>query len=358
MGKNTLKRSQIILGIFVILVVGSIGYLMKELYQPKEPVHTQTVAIKSVSSQILADGYITAQNQATLHFQTGGKVVYLPFKEGDTLYAGQTIAQLDTYSLQEQLTAALNNYKIGRDTFDQTQQNVQNNVTSGQQSILFGNASIDKNTMVNDAIKRIADANQANLNNSVVNVELANYALQLSTLTSPINGIILHEDITVAGQNITPAMGFTVADPSSMVFRAHVLESDIDFITLGANATITLNGKEYLGTVVKIYPTRDTQTNSYQVDIQSDGLRNGIKFDQIGNARIDNSRSSHVLLVPIWVVLSHNSIWVEDSGKPILKTVVLGNTHGAMIEVTSGLHISDKVILNPQAIASGKYQLL
>ena len=38
---------------------------------------------------------------------------------------------------------------------------------------------------VNDAIKRIVDQNQASLDNSVINVELANYALQLSRLTSP-----------------------------------------------------------------------------------------------------------------------------------------------------------------------------
>ena len=46
------------------------------------------------------------------------------------------------------------------------------------------------------------------------NVDLANYALQLATLTSPINGVLLHEDVNTAGVNISPVTTFIVADPA------------------------------------------------------------------------------------------------------------------------------------------------
>ena len=42
-------------------------------------------------------------NQAVLNFQMGGKLTYLPFKEGDVVSQGQTIASIDSYALQKSL---------------------------------------------------------------------------------------------------------------------------------------------------------------------------------------------------------------------------------------------------------------
>jgi len=113
--------------------------------------------------------------------------------------AGQTIAKLDTYELQRELTATLNTYRSTRDTFDQTQLNAQDSGIASAMAPLISGVNKNNASGIDDAVKRIVDQNQANLDNSVINVELANYALQLSTLTSPLKGIITHEDITVPG---------------------------------------------------------------------------------------------------------------------------------------------------------------
>ena len=181
-----------------------------------------------------------AQNQATLHFQISGKLTSLPFKEGDSVKSGQTIASLDTYTIQKQLEVTLNNFRSVRNTFDQTKDNVQDNVEKAQLTYPYDYYSkaglgIDtEQTAINDAIKRIVDQNQANLDNSVINVQIANNAFQLSTITSPINGLLLREDVTVPGQNITTATSFTVADPTTAVFRANVPVNNINYIANSA----------------------------------------------------------------------------------------------------------------------------
>lgn len=247
----------------------------------------QSAQVKAVDSTIIADGSVTAQNEADLHFQTGGKLVSVPFKEGDTITEGQTIAQLDTYELQQQLQEALNNYQATRDQFDQAQQNstvnVTQNVQKGQDNFYGGGPeagnSNDNANYFNDLAQRIVDENQQNLNNSVLQVQVANYAIQLSTLTSPITGIITHEDVTVPGQNVTPETTFSVADPNSKVFRANVPASDIDFVSVGMNASVILDGGQnrISGTISNIYPTKITTPDGedvYQVDIQSNDIKN------------------------------------------------------------------------------------
>jgi len=304
---------------------------------------------------------VHSENEATVHFQTGGKVVYLPFKEGDTVYQGQTIAQLDTYPIQKQIQMALNNYKSTRDVFDQTQINQQKDIIQRSQTPA-GLSGDEKYSYAQDVAKRIVEENQAMLDNSVINIELATYAQQAATLTSPIDGVITHEDVDVSNVNVTPQTSFSIADPNNLVFRANIMAQDIDFISVGQSARITLDGtnQSFGGTIEKIYPQKVALPNGqnvYQVDVTSDILNNRGKLDQSGTVLI-NRNQSQVVLVPVWTVVSHNYIWVEEDNKPVLKKVTIGKTHGDKVEILKGITLNEKVITDPQFIAEKNYRVL
>ena len=362
--KQTLRY--IVITIFVV-VIGI--FAVTFLANAAQPQKTETVDVNSISQQILATGGIAAQNQAVLNFQIGGKLIYLPFKEGDQIYQGQTIAQLDASDLQRKLQLALNTYKSTRDTFDQTQDNSQTGVLQGVQQFGLetqnkaGISGQSETDIINNMVKRILDQNQNNLNISVLNVELANSALQLTTLTSPINGIVLHEDVTTAGVNITPVTSFVIADPKSMVFSANVRQQDIDFISVGNPATVSLDamGKQTMqGVVDKIYPQKTILLNGdqvYRVDIKINDQANSLKFGQSGTVLIKSNFDQKVILVPSWTVLSDSNIWVSSNGKAVLKKVSTGDTINGQTEVLSGLEDNDKVITNPESIISKLYSI-
>lgn len=364
-----MKNKTTILFIFAVLLASlSIISVVNKLGSKKENLKTGSVTIKNVESKILANGKIASQNEATLHFQTGGKLTNLTAKEGDTVYQGQTIANLDTYALQRQMTAALNNYRSTRDSFDQTKQNTTNGVAVGQQRYslevankanLSGQNEVD---IIGDMIKRLVDQNQANLDNSVISVELANYALQLSSLTAPFNGVVVHEDVNQAGVNITPATAFMVIDPSAFVFRTQVNEQDVDYINTGSEVSISLNGdsKKYAGSVLKIYPekiTLSTGGNVYNVDIASPDFKN-VHYAQAGSVQIKSNTSGETKLVPVWTVLNGQQVWVDEGSQIQLKNIRVGKKHGDYIEVLSGLNENDKIIINPKSVIQNKYNLL
>ncbi len=364
-----MNKSKFILGIIIglILVIAGFGgfQILHNLHAQATVPETETASLKPVSSQISADGTITAQNQATLNFQTGGKLIYLPFKEGDHVNQGQTIAQLDTYALQKDLQLAANAYEISKNNNDQTQENNQAGVIEGQQrnALDTTNKNSYQNTteaqVVTDAVKRFVDNSIVNQNSAQLNIDLANYALQLSTLTSPLTGIVTHEDVTVPYQNITPLTSFVVADPSSLVFRANVLDTDIDYVSEGSTAQIFINGSSMpiSGTVTKIYPSKITLPSGqqgYQVDISSDSIKH-MKMDQAGTVLIASSAKQNTMLVPAWTVLGNKYIWVDINNEPILKTITVGKTYGDEIEVLNGLIPDDKVIINPQTITARSY---
>jgi RND family efflux transporter MFP subunit len=359
---------KLLIAVIFILILVAVGYFVLHFPYtvPKAPYSsigsTTTTKVRFVNSTITADGSVTAQNQATLNFQTSGKLVRLPFKEGDAIKIGQTIAQLDTYQLQRQLTASLNTYRSTRDTFDQTTENAYDNALRPQVAPTYSKVNIDNNNAIDDAIKRIVDQNQASLDNSVINVELANYALQLSTLTSPLNGIITHETVSVSGVNITPTTTFTVADPDTIVFRANIPTVNIYYISQGNTVSISVDGiqSKLNGIVTKIYPSKIVLPNGqavYQIDIESEDLKKLAKLDQSGRVSI-NTNSENVALVPVWIVLAGKYIWIDNSGTPELRTVTVGKIHESEIEIIGGLSLGDNIIIDPKYIPSLYYQLL
>ena len=366
-----MKNKKIIgIAIFIGLLALTVTHIALAILQKNnQSLTTTSVATRTVGATIVGNGTIHSENEATLHFQTSGKLTYLPFKEGDTIVQGQSIAQLDTYSLQKQLTQALNNYKSTRDTFDQTQQNNSTGVLQGSQKYSLdvlnksGVSGDNESSIINDMAKRIVDQNQANLDNSVINVELATYALQLATLTAPFNGVITHEDVTTPNVNVTPTTSFSLADPSALVFRANVAAGDIDFVSVGATATIRIagNSQPFTGQVTKIYPQKiilPSGQEVYQVDITNRGLATATHLGQSGNVLIQSNVQKEVTLVPTWTIIEHTYIWVMEGNQPVCKRVVLGKTHGDMTEIVSGLSLNDKVIVDPKGIAAKKYLAL
>lgn len=362
--KQTLRY--IVITIFVVLIgIFTVTFLASAA----SPQKTETVNVQPVSQQILATGNIGAQTQANLNFQMGGKLIYLPLKEGDQVYQGQAIAQLDTYALQRQLQIAANFYQTAQNGANQTQEAQKAGILEGQQRTSLdatdknGYSAIPEDSVIYDNVAKIVGNSLLAQNTAQINVDLANYALQLATLTSPINGIVLHEDVTTAGVNVTPVTSFVVVDPNSMVFSANVRQQDVDFISVGNQATVTLDavkGKTLSGVVDRIYPQKTVLANGdqvYRVDIKINNLPVTAKFGQSGTVLIQSNFNQKVILVPSWTVLSDSYIWVSSNGKSVLKKINTGDTVNGQTEVLGGLEDADKVITNPESIISKLYSI-
>jgi RND family efflux transporter MFP subunit len=357
--------------LIVTLLVVVIGiFAVTFLAHASAPIKTETVDVNAVSQQILATGSINAQTQAVLSFQMGGKLIYLPFKEGDVISQGQTIAQLDSYALQKQLQIAANTYQAAQNSANQVLENQNAGVLEGQQRTTLDQTNKNSYTAVNevgviaDTVKRLVDNANLSKNSAQLGVDLANYSMQLATLTSPINGIVLHEDVNTSGVNISPVTTFVVADPTSIVFSANVRQQEIAFIKVGNSVSISLdalNGKPMQGIVDKIYPGKSVLVNGdqvYRVDVKINNLPSTVKFGQSGTVLIKSNFDQKVTLVPSWTVLSDSYIWVLENNKPVLRKITTGDTINGQTEVMSGLKDTDKVITNPESLIVKLYSII
>ena len=82
------RKNLIVLIVCVLFISIILAAVINIVLSYRENLKVDTVKVSNVRSTILATGSIASQNEATLHFQTGGKLTYLASKEGDKVYQG------------------------------------------------------------------------------------------------------------------------------------------------------------------------------------------------------------------------------------------------------------------------------
>jgi len=216
------KHKKIYLAIVILLIIVTI------IFKPakSQPIEVQKVKKGDITESLSETGTIASKTTVNLNFLGSGKLVYLGAKKGDYVQAYQTIAVLDQRTLQKNLETALRDYSLQRNDFDQTQNN---------------NANRTPNQALNDAMKRILQDNQYDLEKAVLSVELQQLTKENSVLTSPIAGIVIGAGVQTNGVNVSSSTTFTIADPNNLVFKFDVDEADIGKIRIGEKITLVLD---------------------------------------------------------------------------------------------------------------------
>lgn len=309
-------------------------------------------------SELMAFGSVVSKNQESLHFQTGGKLVYLPFKEGDFVSAGTVIASLDSLEAQKNVTTAEANYRSAKSVLDLIIDNIH--------LFQYGNGGFANVGTVNETQTQKTARQQAEEGTNVAydSLQKANKQLENTYIIAPFDGTIVHEDVKAIGVNITPAINFVLANSTDLIFQAEVSNNDISFINTGDKVLITLDNakdKQINGTVSKIYPEKIKLVSGgegYKVDITSDQLTAEDKFGMTGSVVFENKLAPQGLLVPSWIVLGNQYVWVMDQNTPSLRKVKIGETFGDKIQILEGLSDKDNVLLNPEIAIKNKYQII
>jgi membrane fusion protein, macrolide-specific efflux system len=190
-------------------------------------------------------GYVDAKEKARLRFIAGGKIIYLGAKEGDIVSRGQTIATIDRATLQKQLEQDLNIFLDQRESWENTLDDTQ-----------------DRG--LDDREQRQKNSQQRALNNRVLDIEMRNIAIHNTVLSAPFAGVLTVAPTAVPGVQLLATDFFEIVNPTSLVFRALVDETEIALVEIGQPATLILDAfpDEPINTTVSYIAFTSSQTTS------------------------------------------------------------------------------------------------
>jgi len=185
-----------------------------------------------------------------------------------------------------------------------------------------------------------------------------------TTVTSPIDGIILSRDVEVgdAGSSIlvlgsSATLIMTLGDTSEVYVKGKVDESDIGKVYLGQPARIKVESfkdKSFNGKVTKISPMGVEKDNvtTFEVRVSINNPGGELKAAMTANAEIILEEHKNVLQIPEGAILYDKdkkaSVEVPDpKGKEGKNKVAvnIGISNGAKTEVLGGLKEGDQVVL-------------
>lgn len=324
------RSRRFIIGLVVIIILiffGSRGGA------DQSKIKTTTVSEKTLETQVTASGKIASENESTLRFLTSGKLVWISVKEGDYVARGQTVAALDSQELEKRLKRDLNTYFKTRLDFEDVKDS-------------------QKDEVITDTLKRIAQRSQADLDNSVIDVEIRDLAIQFSRLNSPINGYIVNKGDFFAGNFIFPTDTLAqVADFGKMQFVAEVDESEIGQVKVGQKVYITLDAfpdQPIEAQVNFIGPktiTTSTGATAFEVKINLDPPGN-LRLGMNGEADIIVKEAPQSLAISLDALVDDKYVWLKTDDTFQKREIQKGLESELEVQITSGLNKDDQVVIS------------
>lgn len=318
----------------LIIIIG-IFFLWPKNNPKNQPEYTKA-EITNIQKLVTASGIVTGKDNVSLKFKISGKISYLPFKNGDHIKKGQTIATLDTQDLSIALQQAQNTYRDKQATVTKILDDVKNSDTS--------------ETFTEAQTRTTAEVAR---DNAYDNVKAAQRAFQDAILTTPITGDIVKlpvdlGTIITAGEQVAQIVDF-----SEVIFEVDIDEYDISTVTIGMPVNISLNSypnQIFKGSVAEISPaTKTTDSGATVVVVKIKLDFSNIQFIQglNGQAEIITSEKPNVLAIPSDTLRTDKTVLVKKDQSFEIRTITTGESSDTLTEITSGLRIDDQVMLNP-----------
>lgn len=334
--KHTIKKWWILI-IILVAIVGLYGYRNATAAKPE--VLTHTVEIENLEDVLGLSGSIDAEEKASLHFQSGGRLSWVGVKEGDVVEKYDGIASLDQRQLQKTIEKYLNTYSKERRDFEQSQDDNEAGVTSISREI-------------KERAERTLENAQFDLNNSVLDVELQTIAKEYAFLYTPIDGIVTRVDAPNAGANVALTDIYEVVNPESLYFSIAVDQTDVVKIYEGMTGTITLDAypdEKIIGTITSISftPKAGESGTVYEAKMGfSPGAGMKYRLGMTGDVDFVLDEIQNTTAIPIDYAYEEDGktyVNKQVNGKSEKTLITIGKEYGGTIQVLDGLEPGDVI---------------
>ena len=188
--------------------------------------------------------------------------------------------------------------------------------------------------------------------------------LNLASVIAPIDGTITQAGSLVGDQVAIGDLAFRVDDLSGLLVDVQVSEVDINTVSSGQPATLTLDaaaGKTYHGTVEQVSQAGDVTSGAvnFTVTVRLTDADSAVKPGMTAAVNIIVQQVSGQLLVPnraVRLVDGQRVVYVLKDGKAVETKVGLGASSDTTSVLASGdLKEGDLLILNPPSQRGGPF---
>ena len=394
--KRNRRLMYIVIGVAVVLIA-VVGLIAAARGGTKiDPSKLAKVERGDLAKSVVATGKVEPITKVEIKSKASGIVKKLYVDAGDRVKQGQLLAELDKEEIEARVTQAkaqveaseaslkgseadLERAKVDAEgpdvpmlkrAYDRAQGMAKEGVVSASAlddaqknyELALNKQNVAKAQLL--VLKAKIGQAQAQLLQDHANLKQLEEQLGYTTISSPIDGIILSRDVEVGDAvssilvlGSTATLIMTEGDTSEVYVKGKVDESDIGKVYLGQPARIKVESfkdKTFNGKVTKISPMGVEKDNvtTFEVRVSINNPGGELKAAMTANAEIILEEHKNVLQIPEGSILYDKdkkaSVEIPDErGKEGKRKIAvnIGISNGAKTEVLGGLKEGDQVVL-------------
>lgn len=383
---KTSRRLLLLLAIVVLAAISVVAW--RSFGGEQHPRYmTATVNRGDIETTVLATGTVKANNLVSVGAQVSGQLNSIKVQLGDTVKAGQLVAEIDSLTQQNTLrtrTAALAAVRAQKQVKEASLRQTEL-AYKRQKQMLPDKATSHEDFESAEAARDIAKAEIANLDAQIeqakIAVDTAKLDLGYTKITSPIDGVVVaivtKEGQTVNANQSAPTI-IKVARLERMTIKVEISEADVVRVRPGQRVYFTILGepdRQYPAELSSIEPAPEsiseesTSTSSTSASSSSSTAIYYMGILDVPNAdgklRISMTAQVHIVLAEAKNVLVIPSAALGDRDKDgcyavrVLKPedrietkwLRIGLNDNVQAEILEGLDAGEMVVIGEQTTA-------
>ena len=299
---------------------------------------------RSIAQRLPLSGTLQPRDQAVVKARIGGDVKLALVREGESVRAGQLLAQLDSPDLRAKLAEKQANLDAGRAQLAIAEKNRATNQALLKQGFISQNAY--------DNVESTMNIQRETVKSWEAQVAMARNALADAQAVAPIAGIVARQHARTGEKVAVDAPLYTLVNLRQMELQAMVPGADIGAVQLGAAVRFTVDGfegKSFAGRVERINPTAEPGSRTVTVYIAVPNPDLLLRGGSFASGALDLVASAPRPTLPLSAIRSENGqsfVWLIQDGKLARRSVVLGRRDEAagLVQLAEALPAAAPVV--------------
>ncbi|MEP6873228.1 MAG: efflux RND transporter periplasmic adaptor subunit [Burkholderiales bacterium] len=307
---------------------------------PVRAVRTLTISPQTAGGAYEYAGEVKSRTESRLSFRVGGKMLTRKVDVGDTVKAGQVLAQLDPQDLRLGQDAARASVAMAQASYDQNAADFKRYKDLHDQGFI-GPAELDRRDMALKTAKAQLDQAKAQSN---VQGNQASYAALVADASGVITGVDVEPGMVVAAG--APVLRLAHDGPRDVVFsvpedrvslvKAMAAQPGRFKVRLWGNDTSALPAA-----IREISAAADSVTRTFLIKADV-GSTSGMRLGQTATVLMELPQTAGVTKLPLSALREEqgkSAVWLVDRGNMTVKSqfVTLAGADGNEAVISSGL---------------------
>jgi len=372
-----------ILAVVVVAGAGGAYFMLNGSQQTARKISTVVVTKGDVTETVLATGTLQARSLVSVGAQVSGIVKTINVALGDTVKAGDVIAEIDSLDQEnavKRANAALLNIEAQRSAEEANLAKLQRALDRAAQLSekgMVAQSDFDTAQAGVDASQAQIKALDAQIETANLNVSSAELDLSRTKISAPSNGtvvaVLVDQGQTVNAAQTAPTI-VKIADLDTMQIKAEISEADVTRVQPGQAVYFTILGDpdhRIEATLKSIEPapasiSSDSATSSTDTAIYYNGIfevpnpNHTLRISMTAQVTIVLDAANSVLTLPASALGTANpdgtyavQVYDATSGATEIRQVTVGLNNKVTAQILSGLSEGERVVAKSGSGTSG-----